>query len=143
MTKHILEFDLKAVVKQVGHALSATRWNAAPIERDGPRPPGPALWLLGDHGVYLRSNGEPPLMRSKGELPTPIVVYARGINPHNDRDWFERKQEVLPLDGTAVLPWCERIMELHKKHSGASLLRIGIAPDGLSLEGVSMDGATT
>ncbi|MGN7958880.1 DUF3085 domain-containing protein [Agrobacterium radiobacter] len=46
----------------------------------------PGLWLVGDHGVYLLSNGK----LAGGQKP--FVVYAEECNPATDDDWFEVKR---------------------------------------------------
>lgn len=45
----------------------------------------PSVWLVGDHGVYLCSNGKLP----DGEKP--FVVYALECDPRTSDAWFEVK----------------------------------------------------
>jgi hypothetical protein len=45
----------------------------------------PGLWLVGDHGVYLCSNGKLAGAR-------PLVVYAQECDPTQNDDWFEIKR---------------------------------------------------
>ena len=57
---------------------------------------GPALWLVGDKGIYLMSNGSPAIM-ANGELDMSgggpgrrLVCYAEGCHRENDpfEDWW-------------------------------------------------------
>lgn len=64
------------------------------------------LHLVGDHGVYLMSNGTPHLPGTKTRNR---VVYAHGINPEVDEDFYDAKHDlfggddgVIDIDGKAV-----------------------------------------
>ncbi|ACM39466.1 MULTISPECIES: DUF3085 domain-containing protein [Rhizobium/Agrobacterium group] len=46
----------------------------------------PGVWLVGDNGVYLCSNGKLP----NGEKP--FVAYALECDPRTNDDWFEVKR---------------------------------------------------
>lgn len=46
----------------------------------------PGLWLVGDHGVYLMSNGKLP------DGSRPLVVYAEECDPTTNDDWFHVKR---------------------------------------------------
>lgn len=48
---------------------------------------GPGLFLVKDQGVYLMSNGIPGHKRADGERHQ--VVYAQGLNPETDPDWYD------------------------------------------------------
>jgi hypothetical protein len=61
----------------------------------------PGLWLAGDHGVYLMSNGKLP------DGARPLVVYAEPCDPTTSDDWFHIKRATFGgddgvefLDGT-------------------------------------------
>lgn len=63
----------------------------------------PGLWLVGDHGVYLMSNGKLP------DGARPLVVYAEQCDPTTSDDWFHIKRAtfggddgVESLDGTQL-----------------------------------------
>jgi hypothetical protein len=60
-------------------------------EADGKKCVGPALWLVGDDGVYLMSNGKPALKPEEGDGH--FVVYADQINPKTMAfdDWWAAK----------------------------------------------------
>jgi len=93
-----LQFDRDTVVKAIEHARAATKHRAIFEEKN----PVAALWLVGDQGVYLMSNGS-------GDTKGPIA-YAKGCDPDKDDfdDWWELKRasfggddgvELLPLEG--------------------------------------------
>ena len=52
----------------------------------------PGLWLVGDHGVYLMSNG------ILAEGTKPLVVYAEECDPNRSDDWFEVKRSTFGGD---------------------------------------------
>ncbi|NTF91675.1 DUF3085 domain-containing protein [Agrobacterium rhizogenes] len=52
----------------------------------------PGLWLVGDHGVYLMSNGKLP------DGGRPLVVYAEECDPRTDDDWFGVKRRTFGGD---------------------------------------------
>ncbi len=68
------------------------------------------LWLVGDDGVYLMSNGGPALL-ADGTLAEPgqgghqFVCYAQGLDPKKDEDVWARKRAVFGGDdGVDYLP---------------------------------------
>lgn len=52
----------------------------------------PGLWLVGDQGVYLCSNGE------LAEGARPLVAYAAECDPRIHDDWFEVKRRTFGGD---------------------------------------------
>jgi hypothetical protein len=52
----------------------------------------PGLWLVGDQGVYLMSNGMPPIKREASERN--LVCYADECNPETlpFDEWWSHKQ---------------------------------------------------
>jgi hypothetical protein len=52
----------------------------------------PGLWLVGDHGVYLMSNGTLP------DGAKPLVVYAEECDPGTNDDWFDVKRRTFGGD---------------------------------------------
>lgn len=103
----ILKFNQDEVRKLVAH-----------VKASATHPPlygkeiGPALLLVGDHGVYLMPNASPPLMKDgsigvEGQIGARYVVYAEGINPDVDEfdDWWEKKNTTFGGDdGVEPLP---------------------------------------
>src|SRR5882672_7090735 len=70
-----LKFDLATVQRLVDHARNAPR----SLPYYGGTRADPALWLVGDHGVYLMSNGQPPL-GADGQLITGDAKGVRRLN---------------------------------------------------------------
>ena len=61
------------------------------------------LWLVGDRGIYLMSNGAPPLLL--GDSPSShVVAYAAECDPRNPGDWWDVKRTAFGGDdGTVFL----------------------------------------
>lgn len=55
----------------------------------------PGLWLVGDYGVYLMSNGKLP------DGARPLVVYAEECDPTTNDDWFHIKRATFGSDDSA------------------------------------------
>ena len=72
-----LRFPLAIVRRLVDHARNAPE----SLPYYGGTRAEPALWLVGDHGVYLMSNGKPPLGRD-GQLITGDGKGVRRLNAH-------------------------------------------------------------
>lgn len=64
----------------------------------------PSLWLVGDQGVYLMSNGIPALPDAGGGANQ--VVYAQECDPNGPADdWYEEKRRIFGGDdGCDALP---------------------------------------
>ncbi len=90
----ILKFDKTIVWRLVDHAENSP----AHKKRYGQRKPGPELWLVGDAGIYLMSNGDPP-QRHDGKIAGPLKVgetllltaHAEGC------DWMDEVDHWVPL----------------------------------------------
>ena len=59
----------------------------------------PGLALVHDQGIYLMSNGLPPLLTPGSDNSQ--TAYARGCNPHVDADWWERSRDLVGGDDFA------------------------------------------
>lgn len=67
----------------------------------------PGLWLVGDQGVYLMSNGLRGLMVGDANSETHFVAYADECNPNElpFDDWYEAKERIFGRDdGCDYLP---------------------------------------
>lgn len=68
----------------------------------------PGLWLVGDHGIYLMSNGSPGLLLSgAGDDEHHHIVYPRECNPDtmDFDDWYDAKNRIFGHDdGVEFLP---------------------------------------
>jgi hypothetical protein len=83
----ILRFDKATVRRLVEHARNSPKSRSAYGEQDA----GPALWLVGDAGIYLMSNGLPPIsytgeiLKGNGGGKTPyLTAPAVGCDPRYD-----------------------------------------------------------
>lgn len=101
-----LHFDIEQVKPLMDHARSCTEWGATFA---GPAK-GPALWLVGDQGIYLMSNGQPYLPKPGVTEPNhSLVVYAEECNPDKDPDgWWDAKEAYYGGDdGSDTIPLSE------------------------------------
>ncbi|MEO9191635.1 MAG: DUF3085 domain-containing protein [Acetobacteraceae bacterium] len=74
----ILHFDQALVHRLLAHSAAASQHRAT----FGQAEPAPAgLWLVGDTGVYLMSNGVPGLYRDPNASSPNVVCYAREADP--------------------------------------------------------------
>ena len=100
-----LAFDPDGVEALITHAAAATRRKMSvaglPESFDNASFAGdevpPALLLVKDDGIFLMSNGRPPLP----DPSTPdraLVTYAEGYDPHTDSDVWSRSREALGGD---------------------------------------------
>ncbi|WP_297500567.1 DUF3085 domain-containing protein [Ferrovum sp.] len=63
-----------------------------------------AICLVGDQGVYLMSNGLPPMLVEGSETKR-VVAYAKGVDPRTDEEWYRVKRDVFGGDdGVEHLP---------------------------------------
>ena len=74
----ILHFDQALVHALLTHSKAAS---ARRTTSGQAKPAGPGLWLVGDEGVYLMSNGIPGLRVNAEENARNVVCYAREANP--------------------------------------------------------------
>lgn len=95
-------FDRDAVIALLDHAFASETHR---IHDDDPSTDKPGLWLVGEHGVYLISNGLPPLVTTAADHPQQIV-YADQCNPVTMAfgTWWEaQKVGFGPENGTEFL----------------------------------------
>jgi hypothetical protein len=88
-----LTFDKKIVKQLREHAASATTHRAT----YGQDKPGPGLWLVGDEGVYLMSNGSP----FQG-----VIAYAKQCDPNKmdfDAWWYVKEATFGGDDGVEFI----------------------------------------
>lgn len=91
----MLTFSIEAVRSVIARGIADADANGGFLDPHGGlsdidnRKPG--LWLVGDHGVYLCSNGRLAEAR-------PLVVYAQECDPTRSDDWFEIKRRTFGGD---------------------------------------------
>lgn len=93
----ILTFDRQGVERLIAHAKSSPKHSPTYNQRaQGIEQAEPALWLIGDEGVFLVSNGftdnEPP--------DDKLIVYANEVNPKTMPldEWWEAKRRTFGGD---------------------------------------------
>jgi hypothetical protein len=93
----------------------------------------PGLTLVGDHGVYLMSNGLPPLQDPSPEISRSLVAYALGINPEQDSMWLDAKRAAFGGDdGTEPID-LESIEAAIEGAAPESYLHMRIWPKGIEI----------
>lgn len=105
-----LKFDSAILKELIDHAKASTEWSMGYASNT---PPAPALFLVGDEGVYLMSNGKPGLPKDEEaaakqaageEFFSHKVAYAKGCSP-NDFDCRANKLRIFGGDdGAETLP---------------------------------------
>ena len=87
----------------------------------------PGLWLVGDHGVYLCSNGK----LADGEKP--LVAYAEECNPDNNDNWFDVKRSTFGGDDGVDFIDAEQLEAMMVASPKATHLRIDFIGDIMQL----------
>lgn len=87
----------------------------------------PGAWLVGDHDVYLMSNGK--LAGSAKAL----VVYAEECSPTANDDWFEVKRRTFGGDDGVDFIEADQLEAMMAASPGATHLRIVFTPDTMQL----------
>ena len=87
----------------------------------------PGLWLVGDEGVYIMSNGK------LAEDQRPLVVYAQECDPKTNSDyWHYKRQHFGGDDGVEFLDAAE-LVKLINAAPSATHLTITMTDSALSL----------
>ena len=87
----------------------------------------PGVWLVGDEGVYIMSNGK------LAEDQRPLVVYAHECDPKTNPDyWHYKRQHFGGDDGVEFLD-AAVLVKLIDAAPTATHLKIAMADDALSL----------
>ncbi len=87
----------------------------------------PGLWLVGDEGVYILSNGK------LAEDQRPLVVYAQECDPKTNPDyWHYKRQHFGGDDGVEFLD-AAMLVKLIDAAPSATHLTIAMSDNALSL----------
>jgi hypothetical protein len=87
----------------------------------------PGLWLVGDHGVYLCSNGKLAGAR-------PLVVYAQECDPNRNDDWLEVKRRTFGGDDGVEFLDAFELERLMSSAPKATHVRISISEIFLKID---------
>lgn len=111
MAKANLTFDKTLLQELINHAKFSTEWS---MGYAADKEPAPALFLVGDEGIYLMSNGKPGLPKDEEAAAKQAagedffnykVAYANECNPEKDDDWYDEKRRLFGGgDGADTLP---------------------------------------
>ncbi len=118
----VLEFRTADLGRIVEHALAATD------DREGFHDDGSGAGLIlcaNLGGVYLMSNGTPPLRQPEGGVAD-AVAFAVGGDPARDPDWADLVSEVADSyepDFRALCNWARMIRHISKS---ADLIRVKV-----------------
>jgi hypothetical protein len=126
----ILTFDKAGVKELLAHAYASRLHRPCYADQPGD-PVKPALHLVGDDGIYLMSNGIPPL---PGGERTNRIVYANECNPETmsfDLWWETKADSFGGSDGIDKIPGhdAQNWVDL----SPGDIVRLEIGPDQFAL----------
>jgi hypothetical protein len=98
----ILTFDRTQVEALLQHSVNSTSWRPT---FEGKKSEKPGLWLVGDQGVYLMSNGNPGSLKPDGS-GSHVVCYADQVDPVKlefDTWWANKRASFGGDDGCDLL----------------------------------------
>jgi hypothetical protein len=87
----------------------------------------PGLWLVGDNGVYIISNGK----LSDGARP--LVVYSEECHPAGNPDWFDYKRRHFGGDDGIAFIGAERLIPLINRDFRYTHQRVQLSETDISL----------
>lgn len=87
----------------------------------------PGLWLVGDHGVYIMSNGK--FAEGTGAL----VVYAEQCHPKGDFDWWDYKRRHFGAEDSVEFIGAELLIPLFDRNFRATHLNIEVIETEIAL----------
>ncbi|MFC3721998.1 DUF3085 domain-containing protein [Neoaquamicrobium sediminum] len=87
----------------------------------------PGLWLVGDEGVYLCSNGK------LAEGARPLVLYSEQCHPVGNPDWWDYKRRHFGGDDGVEFIEAERLIPDFDRNFGATHLNIMLTEDTITL----------
>ena len=87
----------------------------------------PGLWLVGDQGVYIMSNGK----LADGDRP--LVVYSDECHPVGNPDWFHYKHRHFGGDDGIEFIDAERLIPLFDRNVRCTHLHVQLTEAQVSL----------
>ena len=115
-----LHFDRAIVEQLLKHATEAPD---RALTTEDPETKKPGLWLVGDHGVYLMSNGAPPLLGAFGGAA--MIASAVEADAHKlpfDQWWKAKQESFGPDDGVEFIDAAELATALATYRPGEALM---------------------
>lgn len=92
----------------------------------------PGLWLVGDHGVYIMSNGR------LAHQAHPMVCYADQCNPKTNPDWYDYKHRYFGGDDGVEFLAAEEILAVADRRPAATHLRIDLDANSVGISVIVM-----
>lgn len=92
----------------------------------------PGLWLVGDTGVYVMSNGR--LTKDA----RPMVCYADQCNPATNPDWYDYKRRYFGGDDGVEFLAAEEILSIADRRRTATHLRIDLDANSVGISVIVM-----
>jgi hypothetical protein len=86
-----------------------------------------SLWLVGDNGVYIMSNGK------LAEGDRPLVVYSEECHPVGSPDWFDYKRRHFGGDDGIEFIDAEQLIPLINRDFRFMHLRVQLSETDVSL----------
>ena len=87
----------------------------------------PGIWLVGDEGVYIMSNGK------LAEGTRALVIYAEQCHPKGDIDWWDYKRRHFGADDGIEFIEAERLIPLFDRSMGATHLNVQLTESEIAL----------
>jgi len=127
-----VHFDRAGVQRLLEHAKQAPEHTGGYSDKP---PFSRGLFLAGDHGVYLMSNGKPNLQIEGGKPNQSFVVYAREIDPTTlpFDTWWEAKRRIFGRDDGADLVPLDAIETALATYRPDEPLILDITTNGISV----------
>jgi len=87
----------------------------------------PGLWLVGDQGVYIMSNGKLP------DGQSPLVVYSEECHPVGNPDWFHYKHRHFGGDDGIEFIDAEQLIPMFDRNLRCTHLNVQLTERQVSL----------
>ncbi|RWK66831.1 DUF3085 domain-containing protein [Mesorhizobium sp.] len=91
----------------------------------------PGIWLVGDKGVYILSNGK------LAEGARPLVVYSEQCHPVGNPDWWHYKRRHFGGDDGIEFIEAERLVPLSDRNLRATHLNVVFTETEIALSLIS------
>lgn len=87
----------------------------------------PGLWLVGDQGVYIMSNGK------LAEGGRSLVIYAEECHPADEPDWWDYKRRHFGADDGIQFLDAESVLRTINGLAGATHLMVQLTETSITL----------
>ena len=87
----------------------------------------PGVWLVGDHGVYLMSNGK----LADGERS--LVLYSEQCHPNGNPDWYDYKRRHFGGDDGIEFIDAEQLIPMFDRNFRCTHLNVQLSERQVSL----------